>query len=53
VVLCYICVLTVWSVIGLEQVLVRDSFTVKHGQIQTAEERFCIGAGTGLGQLYS
>jgi hypothetical protein len=39
--LCYIYVLTVWCVIPLEQVLVWDSFSRKHGQFQTGEGRFC------------
>jgi hypothetical protein len=64
----------VWCVIVLEQVLVWDSFTLKHGQLQVSgaisthhQEHncgvqpevlyvlvgYCIGAGTGLGQLYT
>jgi hypothetical protein len=30
-----------WCVIPLEQVLVWDSFTLKHGQLQTGVGRFC------------
>jgi hypothetical protein len=35
------CTFTFWCVIPLEQqILVWDSFTLKHGQLQTGEERF-------------
>jgi hypothetical protein len=30
----------VWCVIPLEQVLVLDTFTLEHGQLQTGEGRF-------------
>jgi hypothetical protein len=38
---------------ALDQAPVWDSPTVKHGQLQCGLVCYYIGAGTGLGQLYS